>query len=366
MVTRAVSNLFRDARVQQISHRGVYHIGFGEGDAYPERLLELIQTAPTLAAAVETKAKFIAGNNITFYENVLVGEKQLVGSLLNTFSYQISSLGAIAAHVRYNALGEIHEITPIPVELVRYKDNNLNSFVILPPDWLKSGHSGNKYAQTVYNEYNPDTVFEEIVRAGGIDNYKGQILYRWVSMNDSYIYPKASWHALLEDALAEAELKRAKYRDIYNGFSPRIKITEYTTNELSDEQKLRAIQNYETMLGSEGSGIIVEWALNKEAKTDFDTVQSPNLDKLYEYAEKSTFEAITKGFQIPQVLYGVPTAGKLGTSQEMQDAVSYVQKFVVSKEQKLIEKTLQDLLTKHVNFPNFNPELCKISNVSWL
>jgi hypothetical protein len=45
-------------------------------------------------------------------------------------------------------------------------------------------------------------------------------------------------------------------------------------------------------------------------------------------------------FQIPTLLYGEATAGKLGTSQEMEDATLYVQNMVVNTNQRSIERTM--------------------------
>lgn len=365
MVSSAVSQIFKHARTSVKYLRGSFHVPFGEHDDYPEKLLYLVQNSPSLATAVETKANFIAGDGIESINKFRCSDKYNFEQLINTFAYQASALTAIAAHIRFNALGEIVETTPVPPELVRYRDQNLNSFVVLPPNWLYEGTAVYSEAtKKVYNEYNPEKVFEEMVECGGAENHNGQILYKWIANNDSFIYPRAMWHGAIQDALVEAELKKSKFRDVYNGFAPRILITEYATGEQNQKQRDSRIEEYEKMLGSEGSGLLVQWATSKDAKTDIEQINSLNLDKLYEYAEKSSKESIMGIFRIPPTLYGVSPTSGIGDNKEMQNAVTYMQKIVIRREQALIENTIKELVSKFMYLGNL--EVGSIKNLTWI
>lgn len=62
----------------------------------------------------------------------------------------------------------------------------------------------------------PDIVLEQIENAGGIDSYKGQIL--WQSLDGKFIYPTASYDSAITEISTDEGLGNVKMRNVRNNF----------------------------------------------------------------------------------------------------------------------------------------------------
>ncbi|MFD1874275.1 hypothetical protein [Hymenobacter bucti] len=82
------------------------------------------------------------------------------------------------------------------------------------------------------------------------------------------------------------------------------------------------------------------YADGKELEPTIRTISAPDASKCYATDGKMLKADIRAVFQIPSLLYGEATAGKLGTQQEFNDATLYVQNMVVNTNQRSIERTL--------------------------
>lgn len=62
----------------------------------------------------------------------------------------------------------------------------------------------------------PDIVLEQIENSGGIDSYKGQIL--WQSLDGQFIYPTASYDSAITEISTDEGLGNVKMRNVRNNF----------------------------------------------------------------------------------------------------------------------------------------------------
>lgn len=62
----------------------------------------------------------------------------------------------------------------------------------------------------------PDIVLEQIENAGGIDSYKGQVL--WMSLDGKFIYPTASYDSAITEISTDEGLGNVKMRNVRNNF----------------------------------------------------------------------------------------------------------------------------------------------------
>lgn len=96
--------------------------------------------------------------------------------------------------------------------------------VLLHPDWeQKKTRNGKRLMvneKTIerINVFNPDPdiVLEQIENAGGIDSYKGQVL--WKSLDGQFIYPTASYDSAITEISTDEGLGNVKARNVRNNF----------------------------------------------------------------------------------------------------------------------------------------------------
>ena len=68
--------------------------------------------------------------------------------------------------------------------------------------------------------------------------------------------------------------------------------------------------------------MLLEKKAGQEASFNLQKVDIQGVDRLYEYTENSVRDSIIRNYLIPPVLL-LQTAGKMGTSKEIQDATNY-------------------------------------------
>jgi hypothetical protein len=95
---------------------------------------------------------------------------------------------------------------------------------------------------------------------------------------------------------------------------------------------------YGQFVGPDGGRILVQYAMNKDQKPSVDTLTAPDASKRYVTDEDAIKQNIREAMQMPGVLLGREISGKLGSLQELQDAVLYVQTLVVNSAQRAIER----------------------------
>jgi hypothetical protein len=173
---------------------------------------------------------------------------------------------------------------------------------------------------------------------GGPQAYPGEVYCSW--LDEAGYYPEQVYEPVEVDMETEARLKRSRRNDVRSGYSAKVMITEYGTASPTEEVKTANQQKYGRFVGEDGDQVLLQYADSKETKPAVDTLQAPDASKRYQTDGETLKADIRAVFQIPSVLYGEATAGKLGTSQEMDDATKYVQNMVVNTNQRSIERTL--------------------------
>jgi hypothetical protein len=181
-------------------------------------------------------------------------------------------------------------------------------------------------------------IMEETAETGGFTSYPGEIFVYCHQRPGANIYPRPVYDAVLRDLLTEASLKVSRHRDVRDGFATQAMITEFGTAEPTDEKLADDAEKYGEFVGEEGARFIVQYAANKDSKPVLDMFTVNNSSDRYKTEEESMRSNIRATFQIPTILYGEEVAGKLGTSDEFEDATKYVQTLVVNEDQRAIEE----------------------------
>lgn len=346
-------------------YNGKDFLPWGEDNIEPSRLHYFRTHSPTLSSCLDTKALFIEGNGFSdekFYRAKINKKGLKVDDLLRKLSKDIATYRGFAWHVNYkitNAGAKVSQITHIPVKKIRLSipddaDYIAKVAIVNNVDNLTARGAKREKLQ-FFDVFNPneDVIKGQIAAAGGFDQWKGQVFY-WFD-TDSY-YPEPHWLAVEEDIKTEIAAKESKTSDAWEGFSGTMHITEFGTKNPDANTLERNQKKYSGFKGPKGGRIMVHYADTPDTATKFENFDARDLAKNYEYTERSSRDTIRQIFSIPGICYGMEIAGKLGTSQEFEDATKYVQRFVVNSDQRAIMDAFEQVFEHYEKIDEINPK----------
>lgn len=337
---------------------------YGDDNLYPQTLRDIISASSTGSECSDRFADFIEGNgfNNELFSGYVVNRKgQTADDIHALVCKDVSLYNGMALHVNYNVYGEIVELHHIPFEncrLLEEDDNGYVAKIAVHPDWTgKKTHKGKAIRVTKENidyidVFNPvkEVVLAQIESAGGIEYYKGQVL--WVSMAGNNIYPVGKGDRVATEMSTDEGLANVKYRNVRNNFLPSgMVITKKGTHTTFDEngkevEDASGNDSFSDMLvqlqGDTNSNKLLDVTLESdEEKPEFVPIVTQNYDKEFTVTDASVVERIYSAYgQEPWYCIRI---GKVGFSGDiLEDAFEYYNS-IVSKQQRLIERTFERL-----------------------
>lgn len=348
---------------------------YGNDNLYPQHLQRITNASGTTELCLERYAKFVEGYG---FENVALADKELNGAgataddILHNVADDITRFGGFALHVNYNVLCQVTGITHVPFEFCRLEEEDAEGNVAhikLHPDWTgKKTREGKRLMVdekhiAVIDVFNPNPVVvqQQIMNAGGIDKYKGQIL--WCSLKGSYQYPIPIYDAIITDISTDEGLANIKNRNVRNNFLvscmliAKKGIPKVDENGKEIEQQMISDEDLREFQGDEKSSKILYVELEND-EDEPKVVQFPtkNYDKEFSVTDASVIERIYAQFH--QELFYSIRIGKIGFSgQVMEDAYRYYAG-EVTHEQRFIERAFTKL------FENWHDPLLRNADFS--
>ena len=335
---------------------------YGEDNLYPQTLKNIISASPTGSECADRFADFIEGNGfreVLFSEYVVNRKGDTADDIHALVCRDMADYGGVALHVNYNVLGEIVELQHIPFEncrLVEEDDNGYVSKIAIHPDW--SGQKTRKGEKIKVSKENIDyinvfnpikaVVLAQIEAAGGIEYYKGQVL--WVSMAGKQTYPIGKGDRVATEMSTDEGLSNVKYRNVRNNFLPAGMVITRKGSSISYDEEGNEIKDETqsedtgfsdailTLQGDVNSNKILEVEIeSEEEEPKFVPITTQNYDKEFTVTDASVVERIYSAYG--QEPWYCIRMGKVGFSGDiLEDAFEYYNS-IVSKQQRLIERT---------------------------
>jgi hypothetical protein len=309
-------------------------------NAYPQRMLELVAASPTAKDCWNKRAKFISGNG--FEEpglgKQIINQKGLtLAKLLKAIATDKALFTGFGIHVNYNANFKIVSVNYVKFEDIRMGDTDCpdtaNKYALYS-DWgRKTWKNIMRSKISFLDKYNPDenVIKQQVVAAGGWENYKGQLYFFNPEVDD---YPLIEADSVWEDFETEAGIKIFNNREVTTGFLPSTMLFMQSRREEADNSRPDEDQNtytnspsqLEKDLGSfQGAKsaqkiIVIEYE-DETSKPEFQPYSIQNNDKLFETTEKSVEARIIKGFSIPKELINSDSTSGLSNGGEKREAI---------------------------------------------
>lgn len=338
---------------------------YGKDNLYPQVLRNIIAASSTGSECVERFANFIEGNGFRaelFSEYVVNRRGDTADDIHALVCKDVADYDGMALHVNYNVLGDIVELHHIPFENCRLMEEDANGYmakIAIHPDWTGKKTRKGKAIQVkkenidYIDVFNPrkEVVLAQIEAAGGIEYYKGQVL--WVSGAGRNVYPISRADRVVTEMSTDEGLANVKYRNVRCNFLPSgMVITKKGSSVQFDEDGNQVKPGKEEdegfsdtlkqLQGDSNAGKLLEVTLNSdEDAPQFVRMASNNYDKEFSVTDASVVERIYSAFgQEPWYCIRV---GKVGFSGDiLEDAFEYYNS-IVNKQQRMIERAFSKI-----------------------
>lgn len=334
--------------------------GFGDDNLYPQTLRNIIAASSTGSECAERYANFIEGNgfkDIRFSEYVVNRKGDTVDDIHALVCPDVGDFDGMSLHINYNIFGEICELNYVPFENCRLLEEDSNGCVAkiaVHPDWSGKKTRAGKPLQVkkenidFIDVFNPrkEVVLSQIEAAGGIEYYKGQIL--WLSGGGKNVYPRSRADRVVTEMSTDEGLANVKFRNVRCNFlSAGIVITKKGQSIAGEDSSgLNDNDGFSDMLGKlqgdTNSLKMLEVEISSdEEKPEFVDLSSKNYDKEFSVTDASVVERIYSAYgQEPWYCIRI---GKVGFSGDiLEDAFEYYNS-IVSKQQRMIERAFQKI-----------------------
>lgn len=325
---------------------------YGKDNLYPQHMRNLIQSSHTGGACCERYQTFIEGNglnNTEFSEYVCNRAGDTVDDIFRLIAHDMAMFHGFALHVNYNVFGEIVEMSHVPFEACRLEEETEDGKVVYinyHPDW--TGHKSRKgryirvskeNVKKIYT-FNPrrEVVQAQIKKSGGIESYKGQIL--WFSMAGKWEYPCPIYDKVVTNLSTDEGLDNVKYRNVRNNFLVAGMIVHKKGSSIGLDENGNPIDTRENadnfseslniFQGDENACALMDVVVESdEDKPEFVSFEATSFDRKYELTEQSVTKSIYTAFG-QEVFYRV-AEGSLGFSTDiMTDAFKYYNSYTSS------------------------------------
>jgi len=330
-----------EKRIVRRDDKSLGIINYDIDNAYPQRVVDIVNGSGVAKMCVDIFYKFINGSG--FFDSVLGqkivdGDRLTLDKLLRKNAFDFANHGGFAIHFNYDINGQKVGASAIPFANCRIgidKEKQPVSIAVYH-DWTRIVEKRIDRTKIDFiNLYNPDpeTVKDEIIEAGGIELYKGQVYYH--GAGGEVVYPLAYYDSELEDIETDSQIKQFKYRNITGSFMASHMFVRYGQEEGKEDpmvEKLKTFQGADNF-----NRLMLVDVETPEQKPELIPFTHQNNDKLFEYHETSTQNNIRKVFAIPTVFLDA-IAGSLGLSSQLDDAVAFYNR-MTGDERAVLEET---------------------------
>ena len=348
-----INNVKRTPKRVYVGYSSTLNIQlYGKDNLYPQRMRNLIQSSHTGGACCERYQTFIEGNglnNTEFSEYVCNRAGETVDDIFRLVAHDMAMHHGFALHVNYNIFGEIVEVSHIPFEACRLEeetDDGSVVFINYHPDWTGHKSRKGKYIQVTKENtkkiytFNPrrEVVQAQIIKSGGIESYRGQIL--WFSMDGKWEYPRPIYDKVVTNLSTDEGLDNVKYRNVRNNFlvagmlvhkkGASLGIDE-DGNPIKDDHNTSSIsESLDIFQGDENACAIMDVTVEQdEDKPEFTRFEAQNFDKKFTMTEESVTKSIYIAFG-QEVFYRI-IEGSLGFSTDiLSEAFRYYSSYTSS------------------------------------
>lgn len=369
---------------------------YGRDNSFPLRLAKLVQESPTASAAISILSSFIEGNGFSdpaLKDKVINSKGEKFGMVHSQTCESKALFKGITWLIKYNALGDINEIYPIPFENVRLgrpNDAGIISKIFVNP-YYGTPQFDRKYTKE-YDSFTPNRADVLAQMRKQKEKFKGQILYFGSTRPLSRFYPEPEYYAAKDWMAIDAGIQEYHANNLDAGFfqtvmmkkigdpnAPSTHPADQRTNSDGTTESFRTVSerlaiDLQPFLGSKSViKMIVEWAAVKDELPEIQGFPSITNDNFFTNLQETCDRKILTAMKIPGILVNMGRDNSLSDGTQMANATRIMHDRV-AKDQNALESLYMKILSrfsdpftgevKIVNTNSFQ-ELDKIDPLVW-
>ena len=284
-------------------------IEWGDNNSYPEYLLSLVDTVPTLRSIINGTVDFIVGDNVKILplhpgleDGQMNGRGDTVAEQVDDLARDFETYGGFALQIIRGRDGRVAEIYYIDIRFLRC-NKECNVFYYCE-DWQKRG----KKDTVVYPAFIPGLEDEWPTLTDEERNaHASSILY--VKTTHSRTYPAPVYAASVKACEIERLVDEYHLNAISNGFNSSL-IVNFNNGIPTDQMKEEIEEDFnEKFCGPANSGrVMFSWNANKDSATTVETPNITDFGEKYKALAESSRERIFTAFRAYPNIFGLSTA----------------------------------------------------------
>lgn len=327
---------------------------------FPQQLIQNVYNSPVGSACLKIWAEFVQGNGLLDKKagKTIINQKTklTLDDLHSLLSVDVSLMEGFSFIQRYTTEGKKADVLHLPFEETRLgiNDNETgdieriyhNPYYGIPrvfkdinTKWFYAYNPEPKFVMTQIKQHNKEFVNKDDI----VDPpYPGQAFWFSIEKPLARVYPQAFYYSAIDSFIVDGEIASFHERNIKNNFMASVLInihgdpsapagrqddTDATIDKTLDQGETVGEEMNRQMkeFVNEKGAPIFNWFLKDEEKATFETFPTNSHDNEYLNLQTSTTDHIAIGTGTPRILVGIGTAGKLGDTQEVLNAISLMQ-----------------------------------------
>lgn len=285
-------------------------IEWGDNNAYPDYLLSLFDTVPTLRSIINGTVDFIVGDNVSilplhpgFEDGKMNGRGDTVGEQVEDLARDEMLFGGFALQVIRGRDGRVAEVYYIDLRFLRA--NKECDVFYYCEDW---GKRYGKKDTIVYPAFIPGLEDKWLTMTDEERNaHASSILY--VKTSHTRTYPIPVYAASVKACEIERLVDEYHLNAIQNGFNSSL-IVNFNNGIPTDQMKEEIENDFnEKFCGPSNSGrVMFSWNPNKDSATTVETPNITDFGEKYKALAESSRERIFTAFRAYPNIFGLSTA----------------------------------------------------------
>lgn len=308
-------------------------VAYGEGNHFPQYLIELYNTSPVHGALVNSIAFMIAGKEFTASTTLAVREIQRLklDKILKATALDLKLHGGFYWEVIWSMdRSTIAQINHLPYENCRLAcsdDNDDITGVWYSRDW----------SDTRKKKNNPHYI--PMFDINTKDECPKQVLFQHSMMVGSEYYPKPDYIGSINWIELTRQISEYHVNNILNGFFPSLIASFNNGIPTLEEQRMIKQQLQMSIQGAENAGkVLTFFNEERDRGVEFSAFPISDADKQYEFLSTEATNQILVGHRVTSpLLFGIRDGGGLGSNtDEMKTSFRLFSKQVIDPFQRII------------------------------
>ena len=323
------------------------YVLYGEGNLMPQWLISRYNNCAIHKAIVTSKKEQIMGDGIVSLNNpmatiYLINDKERMDEVFEKCALDLVLFGGFALNVVWSrdrkTIAEIYHI-----DFSRIRSGKINPETDKIEKYYYSADWANikKFPVSEYDSFNQE------------DGRPSQIYYyKQYSPSQSY-YPHPDYSGALAAINIDVQIKEFHSNNLMNGMMPSLWINMNNGLPGPEEQRLvtRALEAQFTSVNNAGRPII-SFNESKELSPEITQIATSGNDQYYAQIYDDVIRTILSGHRISTgELFGIRTANKLGSKDEIDTHITFIRKSVIQPYQKQLLGVFDKLVTMKFGVP---------------